>query len=81
MCHHGSNVAYPIKINLQITSDQKLEEEAKTCYNQYFNNQQVEEETADIVYIPYHETKEFFDRYNALIDEFNLRTSKLENKH
>ena len=66
--------AYPIKIDWQVTTPEKLEEESNKRDELWFNNMPVPEDTSEIVYIPYNRTQEFIDKYNELINSFNILT-------
>ena len=62
---------YPIRIEWEITTHQKLQEQARIYDEKWFNNQPVPEDYADIIHIPYDRTEEFIQRYNDLLREFN----------
>ena len=71
MYHHHPEGTYPIKIQWEISSHEKLEQEAKQRYEKTFNNQTVNDDLTDIINIPFDRTQEFIRRYNELIQEFN----------
>ena len=62
---------FPIKMDWQITTPEKLEAESNARDELYFNNEPVPEDTSDIVFIPHHHLDEFIERYNELINYFN----------
>ena len=72
--------AFPIKIDWEFTTPEKLQTESDRRDELYFSNQEVPEDTSDIVYIPYGRTQEFIDRYNDLILYFNRETTLINNE-
>ena len=71
MYHYQPAGTFPIKIKWEISSSEKIEEEAKEKYNREFNNEAIEDDLSDVINIPFDRTQEFIERYNQLIQEFN----------
>ena len=72
--------SYPIKINWEITSPEKLQAESDKRDQLWFSNQPVPEDLSDIIYIPYNRTEEFVQRYNELVDYFNYQSTQIDNE-
>ena len=68
--HIAKEGTFPIKLTFEISSDDKLEKEAKARYDAYFNNEAVTEDNSDILRIPHHRFEEFQARYQELLEEF-----------
>ena len=76
-----SQGSYPIKIQCTVTTYENLDKEANDYEKAYYNNDPVPDNSYDLVYVPYNQTNEFFERYNQLINEFNMRSTILDNEY
>ena len=70
MYHYQKPGTFPVKITMEISSDQKLEQEAKERHDAYFNNQEVKEDFSDYVRIPFNKFEEFQRKYEQLLEEY-----------
>ena len=68
--HIAKEGTFPVKLTLQISSDEQLESEAKARYEREFNNEPVESDDSDIVRIPFHKFEEFQAKYEKLLEEY-----------